>query len=651
VNSLLGKHLALPEAMSLVAKNIDTLPKCIKRNYEKWGDRKVAMRQKRRGIWQEYTWKDEYERIKSACLGLIALGLERGDTVCIIGGSCVEYYWLMFAVHSAGACVTGLSWDSLPSEIEYIARHSRAKFLVPQGQEQVDNVQFIKHNLPHLQTILYLDPKGLNEYDHSLLISFAELMKSGENYRQSYPDLFEQRVNDGKPDDIANIFYTSGTTGTPKGAMLSHGVLMAQWEAVVRTIPAARECNFFCSLPPSSMIEGFTSVISHAYSGSDLNFPEKPETTSDDFRQIAPNWIGYSSDKWEAVVSKIQLKINETSPFQRFLYTLALQVGYKARTPLQGERKPPFFWRYLSIPCYWAVFRPLLDKFGLVNAIVPVTTGAVLSEEAQMLLSALGLRIRQLYGMTECGFVTAHRDSDVDYKTVGAPLFGIEIRISPDGELLIRGHLFSGYYRDPEKTQKVLQAGWLYTGDAAYINNNGQLVFLDKILALRRLPDGNTYAPQHIEAKLKFSPYIKDAVVVGGQKNKTYVSAVINIDYAAVGDWAKKHHITYTSFSHLSQQPEVASLISKHVCQVNDLLPESCRVRKFVLLHKELDPDDGELTRSGKLRRDFFENRYVHLINAIYEDREQVYTEARVTYRDGSSESLNATLHIWQTEV
>lgn len=622
-----------------------TIPKLIRHNYEKWAHR-TAVCVKKFGIWQRYSWKDYYQAVKYLSLGLICLGLERGDVVCIIGDNEPEWFWGEFATQAAGGIATGTFVDSIPSEVKYIASHSGAKFAIVNDQEQVDKFLQIKDELPLLKKVIYWDPKGMKNYTDPILTSFAEVIKAGKKYEETHPGLFEQNVENGKPEDIAFIYYTSGTTGLPKGAMLSHRALINTAQGFLSRYPLNENDDLISNFPAAWVGDSFFATIPHLLTGARLNFPEEPETLSQDTRETGPNFVIYGPRQWESLVSEIQVKILDAHPLKRFCYNLFLPIGHRvADMKFRGET-PSLFWRGLHAIANLCLFQPLKDKLGLSRVRFAVTGSSVLSLDTFRLIHAIGIELRQTYASTEAGLISSHAEGEIDFETVGRPALNTEVRISEQGELLVRSNsMFSGYYKDPEKTASTLVDGWCRTGDAVNIDEKGHLVFLDRLEHLGELRSGVKYAPQYIEGRLRFSPYIKDAMVVGS-KDKDFVSAIINIDFAMVGKWAERNRLPYTTFVDLSQKEEVADLIRKDLIRVNSYLPEGARVKKFVLMHKEFDPDEAELTRTRKLRREFMEARYSDLIRSIYEGREEIRVEAPVTYRDGRTGVVSTSIKI-----
>ncbi len=604
------------------------------------------MSMKNFGIWQRYSWTEYYEKVKYFSLGLISLGLEPGDVVCIIGDNEPEWFWGEFATQAAGGIVTGIFVDSIPSEVKYIAEHSDAKFAIVNDQEQTDKFLEIKDELPSLKKVIYWDPKGLRNYDDPILTAFAEVIKLGREYEQTHPDLFEQNVEKGKADDTAFIYYTSGTTGLPKGATLTHQALINTARAFIDRYPLNETDDLISNFPAAWVGDSFFATIPHLLSGARLNFAEEPETIAQDTREVGPNFVIYGPRQWESLVSEIQVKMFDANPLKRFTYNLFMPVGYKiADLNFQG-RKPNLFWRALYQIAYILLFRALKDQLGLSKVRFAVTGSSVLSLDTFRLIHAIGVELRQNYGSTEAGLISSHGEGEIKFESVGRPALGTEVRITDEGELIVRSNcLFNGYHKDSKKTAETLVDGWCHTGDAVNIDEDGHLLFIDRLEHMGQLSSGIKYAPQYVEGRLRFSPYIKDAMVIGG-KDKDFVAAILNIDFAMVGKWAERNHIPYTTFVDLSQKKDVADLVQKDLVRVNGYLPEPARVRRFVLLHKEFDADEAELTRTRKLRREFMEERYKDLIEAIYKDGKETKVKAPVTYRDGRKGVVTTSIKV-----
>jgi long-chain acyl-CoA synthetase len=623
----------------------ETITQIIKSNRDRWGSR-TAMSMKMFGVWHRYSWHDYYDKVKYFSLGMISLGLEHGDVACIIGDNEPQWFWAEFAVQAAGGIATGIFVDSIPSEVKYIAEHSDAKFAIVNDQEQTDKFLEIKGELPLLKKVIYWDPKGLRNYDDPILTSFDKVLELGREFEKTSPGLFEENVDKGSGEDVAFIYYTSGTTGLPKGAMINHRALITTAREFVRRYPLDENDDLISNFPAAWVGDSFFATIPHLLTGAKLNFPEEPETIAEDTREVGPNFVIYGPRQWEGLVSEIQVKMVDANPLKRFTYNLFLPVGHKIADIKFEGKEPNLFWRILHGIAYLALFRPLKDRLGLSKVRFAVTGSSVLSLDTFRLIHAIGVELRQCYASTEAGLISSHSRGEIKFESVGRPALGTSLRITDEGELLVKSDcMFTGYHKNEEKTKETLINGWCHTGDAVNINDDGHLIFMDRLEHMGQLKSGAKYAPQYIEGRLRFSPYIKDAMVIGG-RDKDYVSSIINIDFAMVGKWAERNSIPYTTFVDLSQKKDVADLVRQDLERVNGYLPEQSRVQKFVLLHKEFDPDEAELTRTRKLRREFMEERYKELIEALYGNKDKVDVQAPVTYRDGRRGVVTTSIQV-----
>jgi long-chain acyl-CoA synthetase len=614
----------------------DTWPKVLKYNYEKYGDHHRAMRYKHYGIWQPFTWKDYYLSVKYLALGLLALGFEHGDKVVIIGDNAPEWYCAELAAQANHGVSVGLYSDLTPREIRYIVENSEAKFAVVEDQEQVDKFLQIKHELPLLKKIIYWNYKGLAHYDDPILIGYREVLQKGRTYEGEHPGLFERNVNAGQADDVCALVYTSGTTGVaPKGAVHTYRTMRTGAEYHLNLDPWYEKDNIVPYLPPAWMTEQWFGIGCHLLSASILNFAEGPETQQRDIKEIRPNIVSYGARLWEGQAAMVQARIHDAGLLKRFAFRLLMPIGYKMADVKYRKQKPSLILRMIYALADLSLFRPLKVSLGLSNARICYTTGAMLSPDAFRFYHALNLPLKSLYGTTEGGALTGARNDDISLESVGPAHQGAEVRITDEGELIYRQPgIFLGYYKDREKTAEVLRDGWFYSGDCGFIREDGHIVFVDRVKDLIPLDSGDKLAPQFIESRLRFSPYIKDAWVVGGNQ-RPYASVIIVINYNTVGRWAGQRRVGYSTFAELSQKPEVHELVKQAIDTINSTLSAASRLRKYVNLHKEFDPDEGELTRNRKLRRTFLEERYRDLINAIYADKTEVPIEARIRYRDG----------------
>jgi long-chain acyl-CoA synthetase len=552
---------------------------------------------------------------------------------------------------AAGGVVAGIFTDSLPAEVKYVVEHSDSKFLVAHDQEQVDKALQIKDELPLLRKVIYWEPKGMRHYAASILAYFYDVAETGRSLDREHPDLFESLIAEGRGEDVAMLYYTSGTTGLPKGAIIRQRALLKTMEGALGILPARPKDDYVAITPPAwiaaSMVES-----GHWLRGLIINYPEKPETAMEDLRAISPYLSGGGPRIWEGLVSLTQAKINDANPITRALYRAFLPVGYRvAESHLRG-RSASVVLRLLRALGELIVFRPLRNQLGFRKTRHYFTGSAAISADTFRYFHAIGCPLRQFYGSTESGSVCGHQgdETNIRFETIGPPVPGVRVRISPQGEIQVKSEsLFSGYYKSEDASEKAFDHGWFRTGDAGHITEEGHIVYIDRLTELGELADGARYSPQYIEGSLRFSPYIQEAVAVGGTQ-RDHVTAILNIDFNNVGRWAEKHRVPYTTYVDLSQKEEIAQLIRKDVERVNKLLPKEVRIRRFALLHKEIDPDEAELTRTRKLRRKLFEEKYGDLIAGLYSETESVPVEAAVTYRDGRKGTLRTALRIWRVE-
>jgi long-chain acyl-CoA synthetase len=629
----------------------DTWPKILKDNYEKYGDSRRAMRHKYYGIWHPHTWKDYYLNVKQLALGLLALGFEAGDKVLIVGDNAPQWYHAALAAQANHGVSVGLFSDLLPLEIKTIAENSEARFAVVEGQEQVDKFVQIKDALPLLKKLIFWNYKGLDRYADDILVGYREALKLGEAYEAEHPGCFEQNVEAGQADDVCAIIYTAGTTGAaPKGAIHTYRTLRAGADDLLELDPWYANDNVVPYLPPVWINEQCMGIGCHLLASAILNFAEAPETQQRDSRETEPSIVFYGARLWESQAALVQARILGADALKRFAFRLFMPVGERMAALKYHGQKPGAFLKMLYFLADMILFRPIKRSLGLSNARICYTTGAILSPDAFRFYHALNLPLKSLYGSTEGGVLTGAKNDEIHFETVGPVHRHAQVSVTNDGELICRhSGVFLGYYNDPEQTAEVLKDGWFYSGDSGFIRADGHVVFVDRIQDLVKLENGDTLAPQIMESRLRFDPYIKDAWVVAGPQG-AYISAIIIIDYDNVSRWAGQKGVAYTSFSELSQAPEVYELVRQAIDRVNRTLPAGSRVKKYVNLHKEFDPDEGELTRNLKLRRAFLEKRYRRLIDAIYGDQTAAPIEGRVGDGDGRMETQDTTVNIESVE-
>ncbi len=637
--------------MSSAASSLDTFPKLVVANAEQRPHR-VAIREKDLGIWQAYTWRDYLERSRRIALGLASLGFARGDATAIIGDNRPELYWAVLATQALGGIPVPLYQDSIEKELVYILDHSEARFAVAEDQEQVDKLLNVRARCPRLEFIVYVDARGLRGYSEPGLLSLAELEERGEKFALGHPTHFDDEVARGGAEDTAVICYTSGTTGTPKGAMLSHRNLIVTARSATEREGLRPDDEALAYLPMAWVGDHMLSYAQAIVAGFAINCPESAATVLHDLKEIGPTYFFAPPRIWENLLTSVLIRIEDAAWPKRALTHAFLGLAQDLERRRLNRQPLPLLPRLLAPLGRLLVCGPLRDNLGMRRIRIAYTAGEALGPEIFVFFRALGINVKQLYGMTEASvFVAVQRDGDVRLDTVGTPMPGVEIKISEAGEVLFRSPgVFQGYFKNPEATRQTVEDGWIHSGDAGFLDQAGHLKIIDRARDLGRLADGTVFAPKYLENKLKFSPYVKEAVTLG--PGRPYVTVLINIDLGSVGNWAERRGIAYTSYTDLSQKPEVYELIGQEVARVNrslateDEVLRGAQIRKFLILHKELDPDDEEITRTRKVRRGYIAEKYAPLIEALYGDRDRVTVEARVTYEDGRTGTIRADVAI-----
>ena len=624
-----------------------TLPQILLKQSELLGSDKIAIREKAYGIWQTYSWREYLRFTKFVALGLLSLGLRRGKNIGLIVDNHPEWLFSELGAQSAGAVTVNLFTSAVAAELAAGLNRMEAAVIFVQDQEQVDKLLAHRNELAHIRHIVYIDPTGMRIYrDDPLLISFRQLLELGEELDREQPELFLKRLWEGKADDVALMIMTSGTTGEPKMVMLSHEnftAMACKWQG---TAPIGIGGNWISITPTAWIVDQMWGVGITLSSGMIMNFPETLETAADDFREIGPLIIITSSLFWEDLASKIRVKINDAGYIKQVFYNLSQKIGGAAVDIKSSGKSVPIYLGILKSISTLIVSRPLLDRIGCLCFSEAYTGGHPISPEVIRFFRANGLNLKQCYGLTEtCGIFQVQPDKEVKPETVGKSLPGTQVKITEDQEVLVSGKsIFVGYYRNPEATDEALKDGWFHTGDAGYLDKDGHLVIIGRKQDIMRTKDGEAFSPDFIETRLKFSPYIKEAVIWG--EGQPYLTAFINIDFGNAGNWAEGQKIPYTTYTDLSQQPAVEQLIQGEIRNVNNRLPEQMRLVKVILLYKLLDADDAELTRTGKVRRKFVFQQYKALIDAMYSDKTELSVKGQVRYRDGHVGTIKTTVRI-----
>ncbi len=642
---------------ALEAAAADTLPKLLARNAAV-RPRLPAYREKEFGIWQSWSWAEAQAEVTALALGFQALGLRPGDHLAVIGRNRPQLYWAMLAAQTAGAVPVPLYQDAVADEMAYVLEHCGARFVIAEDQEQVDKVLKIKARLPAVERIVYLDPRGLRRYDHGALHRYAEIQERGRAAGEAARRALEARVAAQGPDDTCVMLYTSGTTGRPKGVVLSMRNIVATAAASAAFDRLGPGDGVLAYLPMAWVGDYIFSMGQALWAGFCVSCPESPETMQHDLREIGPTYFFAPPRFFEGLLTSVTIRMEDAGRVKRALFRhfmgLARRVGPAI---LDGQRVGALDRAHYALGEV-LVYGPLKNTLGLSRLRVGYTAGEAIGPELFAFFRALGLNLKQLYGQTEASvFITQQPDGAVRADTVGVASPGVELRIGESGELFYRSPgSFVEYYRNPESTAATKDAeGWVATGDAGFIEEGtGQLRIIDRAKDVGKLADGSLFAPKYVENKLKFYPDILEAVVFGN--GRAMACAFVNIDLAAVGNWAERNAIAYASYQELSQHPQVLETIQGHVEAVNrslasDPMLASCQVRRFVVLHKELDADDGELTRTRKVRRRIIEEKYAELIAALYDGSVRIRTETEVTYEDGRKGLIRAELEIRDAAV
>ena len=628
----------------------DTVPRCLFDNAEKIGGA-PAFGEKYLGIWQTYSWHDTAAEVRALACGLAALGLERGDMVAIIGDNRPHLYWVFFASQSLGAVPVPMYQNGVAAEFEYVLNHAAVRFAVVEDQEQTDKLLEIKDQCPSLERIIYHNPRGMRSYEQSFVHSYADIQEKGRAYDVQHPDYFEHELAVGKADDVVGIFYTSGTTGTPKGVQLTSKNLLSSardFNGQEGLNERDRQVNY----APMAWIGDHLFMCLSLSAGSCTNCPESPETLLVDVKEIGPTMFFAAPAIWEGLLTTITIRMEDASRLKRWLFQYFLAVARRVGVDLLDRRSVGLANRLR----YWlgelVIYGPLKNNLGLTHTRLAVTGGAPLGEDTFTFYRSIGINLKQLYAQTECSaYATLHRNGDARQDTVGPPCANCEIKIAEGGEILVKSPgNFAGYFKNPEATREAMtDDGWLRTGDAGIMTDDGHLKVVDRVKDVGALNDGTLFAPQYIENKLKFFPNIREAVAHGNERD--HVTVFINIDLEAVGNFAERIGLGYSGYTDLSQREEVYDLIRQNIEEVNQDLSRdsslsSSQIQRFLILHKELDADDGELTRTRKIRRSTIADRYGELIEALYSDKQDIAVEASVTLEDGRRNTINANLRI-----
>lgn len=620
-----------------------------------------ALREKRFGIWQTYTWEDVVELTRELAAGFAQAGLRRGDHVVVIGENRPRLYATMLAAQSLGAVPVPLYQDAMAAELVYPINTAEVAYAVVEDQEQVDKLLEVREQCPRLLYIWFDDPRGLRQYRNPGLESLDALLASGRGYTKRHPGFHEAAVARTQPHDVAAMFFTSGTTGQPKGVIHTHAALIDRARAGARFDKLTHREELLAYLPIAWIGQNIFSYAQWLTCGFVVNCPESPHTVTIDQKEIGPTYYFAPPRVLESMLTSVLIRMKDANVLMRWLFESCMSLARRVGAARMAGKSVGIGERFLYALGDWLMFTPLRNTLGLSRVRVAYTAGEAIGPDLFVFFRALGINLKQLYGSTETAvFACLQPDHQVRADTVGVPIESVQVRVADGGEIFLRSPgLMQGYYKDSAATAAVLDAdGWYRTGDAGFLDANGHLKIIDRAKDVGRIAggihDGALFAPKYVENKLKFFPYIKEAVAFGDRRAQ--VCVLINIDLEAVGDWAERRNLTYGGYAELAQKPQVGELIRECVEQVNvDLASDErlmgSQISRFLILHKELDADDGELTRTRKVRRDFIGDRYRVLVEALYDGRSSQYIESAVRFEDGRTDVVAAELRIMDAKV
>jgi len=624
----------------------ETLPRLLRRKAQTMAAR-PAIREKNHGIWQTFTWAQYWEETRAFALGLAAHRFGRGDKLAVIGDNRPRLYWAQLAAQCIGGTAVPMYQDSIASELVFVLRHAEVSVVVAEDQEQVDKILSLKADLPDLRLIVYDDERGLRHYSTAGLKSFAEMQRAGRDFGASHSGFVEAEIDKGNPDDLALLTYTSGTTGRPKGVMLSHANLLSSAQGFVAAEDIRATDELLCYLPMAWIGDSLFSLALTLVVGFTCNCPERPETVQRDLRELGPTIAIAPPRIWESMLTQLRVRAADSSPLKRKLFELFRRRAERAEELRAEGRQLTLLARLGLALGKVLIYAPVRDQLGLRRARWVYTGGAPLGPDTFRFFRSFGINIKQVWGSTELsGLASLQPDGQADPDSVGPVIPGTEVRVAEDGEVLIRSAgVFKGYYKQLDATRETIdEEGWFRTGDSGFVDRRGHLVIIDRAKDVGKLADGTAFAPQFIENKLKFSPFIAEAVAFGDRR--PFVAAIVAIDLTTVGNWAERRNLAYTSFPDLSVKPEVRRLIADQIAEVNASLPAAARIRRFLLLNKEFDADDNEITRTRKIRRRFVAEKYAEVVEAIYRGAPEIELTTEITYEDGRKAVLTSTIAI-----
>ena len=625
---------------------VTTLPRLLRRNAETMAGR-PAIREKNLGIWQTSTWAQSWGQVREFASGLAAQGFGHGDKLAVIGDNRPRLYWAQLAAQCLGGMAVPMYQDSIATELVFVLNHAEVSVVAAEDQEQVDKILSLKARLPHLELVIYDDPRGMRHYSTTTLKPFDEIQAAGRDFAASHPGYVEAEIDKGDPDDLALLTYTSGTTGHPKGVMLSHANLLSSAQAFVEAEDIRVSDEMLCYLPMAWIGDSLFSMVLTLLVGFTSNCPERPDTVQRDLRELGPTIALAPPRIWANMLTQLRVRAPESSPLKRKVFEFFRALAEQAAGHKGEVEKPSPLVRLGLALGEILVYGPVRDQLGLRRARWVYTGGAPLGPDTFKFFRSFGINIKQVWGSTELsGLASLQPDGEADPDTVGRLVPRTEMRLAEDGEVLIRSAgVFKGYYKQPDATREaIVEDGWFRTGDSGFIDRRSHLVIVDRAKDVGKLVDGTPFAPQFVENKLKFSPFIAEAVAFGDRR--PFVAAIVAIDLTTVGNWAERRNLAYTSFQDLSAKPEVRQLIGEEIVEVNTTLPAAARIRRFLLLNKEFDADDNEITRTRKIRRRCVADKYAAVVDAFYRGVSEVELTTEITYEDGRKGTLASTIAI-----
>jgi long-chain acyl-CoA synthetase len=642
------------------AARADTFPKLLIRNARRHAGR-PAYRHKDLGIWQVWTWAQVEEEARAYAAGLSRLGLRRGDTIAIVGSNRPKLYWSIMAAQMLGAVPVPVYADAVAEELAYVLAHSEVRFAAVEDQEQVDKIRSVSERLPKLEQVVYDEPRGLRDYDHSRLAAIDDVIKDGRAALAQDPALgqwLDREIESGKGSDRSIILYTSGTTGQSKGVVLSAiGCINAASDTVAFDRLTERD-EALAYLPLAWVGDHYLNYAQALVAASCLACPEHPDTAMSDMKEIGPTFFFAPPRVFEQMLTRVMIRMEDASPIKRRLFHAFLGVARRHGENILNDERVPLVGRMLYALGEIMIYGPLKNVLGLSRVRVAYTAGEAIGPDLFSFYRSIGLNLKQLYGQTEAFlYITAQPDGKIYADTVGPVMTNVDLRIAENGEVLFKSPgMFVGYFKDEAKTAEAMtEDGYVKTGDAGFIDpRTGHLKIIDRAKDVGRLNDGSLFAPKYVENKLKFYPNIREAVVYGDKRD--FVCAMLNIDLTAVGNWAERNNIVYGSYQELAGHPRVYDMLAQHVEEVNrslvaDQAMAGAQIRRFLILHKELDADDGEVTRTQKVRRGFVAERYAPLIGALYGGAQEADISTEVTFEDGRKGTLSARVGIRDVET